>query len=186
MTNREKQHRLDQLAMHYLAALEAEDFEQLDQLWEQAEIDTDVAEMFHELTAELVAEQEGREKAGLETAILDKIEKHLPSAEVIRPQTGPLTAAEVAEYIRRHPPAGLTIDDLRLNEQLRASGEVVPTELGLSQVLKWGQRFGTAPEAYWRAFREVALDLWMQRSSGVENYQLAARPQRPQRPGGKA
>ena len=83
---------------------------------------------------------------------------------------------------RRHPPAGLTTDDLRLNDVLRRTTEAVPEELGISQVIRWGTRFGTAPEAYWRAFREVALDLWMQRSS-AEHYQMAARPQRPKRPG---
>jgi hypothetical protein len=51
-------------------------------------------------------------------------------------------------------------------------------------VVRWGTRFGSAPEAYWRAFRDVALDLWMQRTSAGE-YQMAARPQRPQRPGDK-
>ena len=59
---------------------------------------------------------------------------------------------------------------------------MVPAELGISQVIHWGARFGSAPEAYWRAFRETALDMWMERTS-AENYQLAARPKRPKQPG---
>jgi hypothetical protein len=182
MTNRKNQHRLDELAVRYLAAIEAEDFDTIDGLWEQAADDPDLGAMLHELNAELAAEQEGQEQAGITSTIVDSIERHMPSAEVMGRLTGPLLVAEVADYIRRHPPAGLTTDDLRLNDLLRRTTEAVPTELGLSQVIRWGKQFGSAPEAYWRAFREVALDLWMQRTS-AEHYQLAARPQRPKRPG---
>src|SRR5262249_413559 len=126
---------------------------------------------------ELVAEQDAQQQ-DVAAAVVAAIEEHMPSAEVIRPAAGPLTVAEVADHIRRHPPAGLTTDDLRINDVLRKAIAEVPTELGLRQ-------FGEAPEAYWRAFREAALDLWMQRSS-AENYQLAARPKRPPRPGDKS
>jgi hypothetical protein len=182
MTDRENHHRLDELALRYLAAVESEDFDTIDALWEQAADDPDLDAMLHGLNAELVAEQDAQEHAAIASAVIGQIEQHMPSAEIVRPTTGPLTIAEVAEYIRRHPPAGLTTDDLRLNDVLRRTTEAVPEELGLSQVIRWGTRFGTAPEAYWRAFREVALDLWMQRSS-AEHYQMAARPQRPKRPG---
>lgn len=184
MTDRENQQRLDRLAMKYLAATEAEDFETISALWEQAADDADVDAMLHGLHAEIVAEQDAQEHEAIASAVLDAVEKHLPSAELIRPATGPLTVAEVAEYIRRHPPAGLTADDLKMNDVLQTSVEKVPAELGISQVVRWGARFGPAPEAYWRAFREVALDLWMERTS-AENYQLAARPQRPKPRGDK-
>jgi hypothetical protein len=184
MTDRQNQQRLDQLALRYLAAIDAEDFDTIGTLWEQAADDPDLEEMLHGLNAEIVAEQDAAEQDALAGAVVEQIEKHMPSAEVIRPATGPLTVAEVAEHIRRRPPPGLTTDDLRLNDVLRKTNEAVPEELGLSQVLRWGTRFGAAPEAYWRAFREVALDLWMQRTS-AEQYQLAARPQRPKRPGDK-
>jgi len=182
MTNREKQLRLDQLALQYLAAVETEDFDTIDALWEQAADDADLDAMLHGLNAELVVEQDAEEHAAIASAVLEQIEQYMPSAEVIRPRTGPLTVAEVAEHIRRHPPAGLTTDDLKLNDLLRKAREEVPAELGISQVIRWGARFGAAPEAYWRAFREVALDLWMERTSAA-NYQLAARPKRPKRPG---
>ena len=182
MTNRENQQRLDRLALQYLAAVETEDFDTIDALWKQANEDADLDAMLHGLNAELVAEQDAQEQAAIASAVLDSVEKHMPSAEIVRPTTGPLTVAEVAEHIRRHPPAGLTTDDLRLNDVLRKATEEVPSKLGISQVIRWGTRFGFAPEAYWRAFREVALDLWMERTSAA-NYQLAARPQRPKRPG---
>ncbi len=184
MTDRENHHRLDELALRYLAAVETEDFDTIGALWEQAADDPDLDAMLHGLNAELAAEQERQEQDSLAAAVVEQVERHMPSAEVMRPTTGPLTVAEVAEYIRRHPPAGLTVDDLRLNDVLRKATDPVPEALGISQVIRWGTRFGTAPEAYWRAFREAALDLWMQRSS-AEHYQMAARPQRPKRPGDK-
>jgi hypothetical protein len=182
MINRQNQHRLDQLALQYLAAVETEDFDTVDALWRKAAQDADLDAMLHGLNAELVAEQDTQEHAVIASAVLGSVEKHMPSAEILHPVTGPLTVAEVAEYIHRHPPAGLTTDDLKLNDDLRKETEVVPAELGLTQVIRWGAHFGSAPEAYWRAFREVALDLWMERTSEA-NYQLAARPQRPKRPG---
>jgi hypothetical protein len=182
MTNRENQQRLDRLALQYLAAVETEDFYTIDALWRQAADDADLDAMLHGLNDELVAEQDAHENAAITSAVLGSIEQHMPSAEIVRPVTGPLTVAEVAEHIRRHPPAGLTTDDLALNDLLRKANEAVPAELGITQVIRWGARFGSAPEAYWRAFREVALDLWMERTSAA-NYQLAARPQRPKRSG---
>jgi hypothetical protein len=182
MTDRQSQHRLDGLALRYLAAIEAEDFDTIDSLWKQAADDSDLDAMLHGLHAELGAEQDAQESAV--SAVLGSIAQHMPSADVIRPAVRPLNVADVAEYIRRHPPAGLAIDDLKLNEVLKSVTEDVPTELGLSQVIHWGTRFGSAPEAYWRAFREVALDLWMERTSAA-NYRLAARPQRPKRIGDK-
>ena len=181
MTNRENQHRLDKLALTYLEAIEQDDFSTIETLWNQAADDPDLDAMLHELNAEIVAEQDAQQHSPITSAVLDTIEQHMPSAEVIRPITGPLTVAEVAEHIHRHLPAGLNNDDLKLNDVLRNVMEAVPPELGISQVIRWGTRFGSAPEAYWRAFREVALDLWMERTS-AEQYQMAARPRRPKRP----
>jgi hypothetical protein len=184
MTDRENQRRLDDLALRYLAALETEDFDAIGALWEQAADDSDLDVMLHGLNAEIVAEQE-REEQAVTRAVTDQIERHMPSAEVIRPVVGPLTVAEVAECIRRHPPAGLTTDDLQLNDVLRRRTEVVPVELGLSQVLRWGTSFGSAPEAYWRAFRQTALKLRMRGANEAE-YRMAARPTKPRPPEGSA
>ena len=184
MSTRENQNRLDRLAVRYLAALDAEDFATVAHLWEQAAHDEDLGEMLHGLNAELVVEQDAARDTAQDAAsraIRDAIEETMPSAQFVRPTTGALTAAEVAEHIRRRPPAGLTVDDLAINDALRRVIETVPTQLGLSEVLHWGRKFGPAPEAYWRAFREVALDLWMQRTA-PQNYKMAARPQRPQQP----
>jgi hypothetical protein len=178
MTERENQRRLDDFALDYLAAVDAEDFDTIDALWEQAADDPDLDAMLHGLNAELAAEQESQEQAAIAGAVVGQIERHMPSAEVVRPKTGPLTVAEVAEHIRRHPPAGLTAEELRVNDLLGEVAEVVPVDLGVRQVVAWGRRFGAAPEAYWRAFRQTALTLRMRRESAA-NYQMAARPTRP-------
>ena len=91
----------------------------------------------------------------------------------------------MANHIRKNPPPGLTIDELALNDTLLRSAETVPQELGISQVVHWGRRLGSAPEAYWRAFRQAALKLRMRRES-AETYQMAARPTKPKPPEGKS
>jgi hypothetical protein len=165
MTDRENQCRLDVLAMRYLGALDAGDFHAIEALWKQAEGDPDLGDLLHGLNAELVADRQADTRAAVGREVVAAIEKHMPSAEVVRPASGPVTVAEVAEHIRKNPPRGLTTDELRLNDMLRASGEVVPTELGMSQVVGWGRRFGAVPESYWKAFRAAALKLRMQRES---------------------
>lgn len=181
MTNRENQKRLDKLAMRYLTAIDAGDFDTLSDLWARASDDPDLGEMLHGLNATLA--EEDRQAAG--DAVVAAIEQHMPSAEIIKPADGPLTVAEVADHIRKNPPPGLTIDELALNDELRRSAETVPGDLGLTRVVEWGMRFGTAPEAYWRAFRQAALKLRMRRESGA-SYQMAARSTKPKPPEGKS
>jgi hypothetical protein len=185
MTDRQNQRRLDDIAMNYLAAIEAGDFDAIEALWKQAADDSELYAMLHGLNAELAAERDAAENAAIDAIVLDNIEKHMPSAEVIRAWTGPLTVAEVAEQIRRHPPAGLTVDDLKLNDVLLKSTDAVPAGLGISQVIEWGKRFGVAPEIFWQAFRKNALKLRMRRESEA-NYQIAARPTKPKPPEGKS
>lgn len=175
MNDRENQKRLDRLAMEYLTAVEAGDFDSVAALWTSAETDPDLAAMLHGLNAELAADYASETQAAVVDQIVGAIEKHLPSAEVLRPEPPPLTAATVATYLRKNPPRGLTTDDLRLNDALLRSDEPLPAELGVPQVVAWGRRFGNAPEAYWKAFRAAALKLVMQVES-AENYQMAARP----------
>lgn len=178
MTNRENQRRLDLISMQYLAAVDAGDFDALSAFWLQAQNDPDLVEMLHGLNAEIAAEQDAAQAATAKTAIDAVIEKHMPSAEVIRPATEPFTVAEVAEYLRRNPPSGINADDLTVNERLRASSSIVPLDLGLNAVANWGRQFGSVPESYWKMFRQVALMLRMRRES-AENYQMAARPTKP-------
>lgn len=181
MTNRENQHRLDRLAMTYLAAIERGDFDAIDALWDQAADDFDLSEMLHGLNVELTNEQDESETVRIDRAVLEMLEKHLPSSEVVRSTSTGVSVREVADHLRRNPPAGLTADDVLLNDRLRTVLEEVPADLGISKVVDWGERFGVASDAYWRAFRHSALKLRMQRESEA-NYQMAARPTKPKPP----
>jgi hypothetical protein len=180
MTDREHDHRLDAFAMRYLAAVDAEDFTAVGDMWEQAETDPELAAMLHELNVEIAAASGNV----IEPRVIATFEKLLPSATIERPASNPVTVAEVAEQLRRHPPAGLAMDDLRITDVLKASTETVPAALGLPETVAWGRQFGSATEAYWKAFREAALLLRMQRESQAENWQMAARPAK--RPEGKS
>ncbi|MBA4190606.1 MAG: hypothetical protein C0467_21685 [Planctomycetaceae bacterium] len=178
MTNRENQKRLDRLAMEYLTAAEFSDFDTIEAFWTKADSDPELQEMLHALNAELAVDQDRNEQNAIGEQIIGAIEKHMPSAEVLRPEPTPLTVATVAEYLRKNPPRGLTVDELRLNDVLRGMMESLPTDLGVPQVVAWGRRFGKAPESYWKAFRAAALKLLAQVES-AENYQMAARPGKP-------
>src|SRR5262249_36244201 len=152
----------------------AGDFAAIDRLWTAAATNPELETVFLEAAAELAETYEAETRAHLEAAVTEAVEQHMPSTELVRPLAGPLTVADVAEFIRRHPPAGLTTDEIAVNEQLRQSAQFVPAELGMSQVLDWGRQFGSLPETYWRAFRQTALKLRMRRESEVD-YQMAAR-----------
>ena len=181
MTDRERQRQLDLLAIQFVDALEAEDFATVDKLWSACATDPELESIFLDAAAELAQMHEAETRADLEAAVVEAVEQHLPSAELIRSPVGPLTVAKVAEFIHRHPPAGLAMDDISANEQLRESAQLVPAELGMSQVLDWGRQFGCVPETYWRAFRQAALKLRMRRESDV-HYQMAARQTKRKRP----
>jgi hypothetical protein len=155
MTDRERQRQFDLLAIQFVQALEAGDFAAIDRLWTAATADPELETVFLETAEELAETYEAETRAHLEAAVTEAVEQHMPSAELVRPVAGPLTVADVAEFIHRHPPAGLTTDEIAVNEQLRQSGQLVPAELGMSQVLDWGRQFGSLPETYWRAFRQT-------------------------------
>jgi hypothetical protein len=184
MTDRARQRQLDLLAIQFADALEVGDFATIDRLWAAAALDPELETIFLETAAELARTYDAEAQAQLESAVVAAVERHMPSAELIRPAAGPLTVAEVAEFLRSHPPAGLTTDEIAANEQLRQSTQVVPTELGMSQVLDWGRQFGLLPETYWRAFRQAALKLRMRREADA-NFQMAARQSKRQRPEAK-
>jgi hypothetical protein len=182
MTDRENQLRLDAIAMRYLAAVESQDFDTIDALLEQATRDADLDAMIHALNEAIVADRDDASREAADAAIIAAIKQHLPSAEIISPVSGSLAVSEVADYLRRNPPAGLTADDLKLNDLLLNAADAVPGDLGISRVLEWGKHFGQAPDVYWRAFRAAALKLRMLREADL---QLAARSSKPKPPESK-
>lgn len=162
---------LDMQAARYLVAVEAEDFDLQDELWSLAAHDPELEDVLHAVHAGLAEEA----TAGVTAAVADAVVEFLPSAEVIRPTTGPVTVGMVADELFHHTPDRLPAAAHALNEKLRQASDELPAELGLSKLVAWAEaRFGTTDPAYWKAFRDAALKLEL-RAAAETDYQLAAR-----------
>jgi hypothetical protein len=163
---------LDLAAARYLEALERDDFDTMADVWQLTLVDPELEAVLRETHAGLIEEGE-RAAAGVLTAA---VETHLPSAEILRTAAGPVTVADVADELFRHTPDRLPAEAHLLNERLRASGEPLPADLGLSKLTAWAEaKFGQAPAEYWKAFRQAAVKLELRRAAEAEYY-LAARP----------
>src|SRR4029078_469930 len=95
---------LDLAAARYLAALERDDFDAMAEIWQLALADHELEALLHEVHAGLLDEQAHEAAAAATAALTTAVEKHLPSAEIIRPSTGPVTVADVANELFRHTP----------------------------------------------------------------------------------
>ena len=176
MTPNERRLRLDVAAARYLEAIERDDFDTLAALWTDAAADEELAAVLREVHAGLVEEQETAAAVEERDALTAAAARHLPSGTIVRPATGPITVADVADELFRRPPDRLPATVHQLNDRLRAAHEPLPPDLGLSKLTTWAEaKFGTAPEEYWKAFRRAALKLELRRAAEAE-YHLAARP----------
>lgn len=168
--------RRELLAAKYLQAVESDDFAAQEEFWKLAESEPELVDLFQQVHDDLIAEQDAAETAKATAGIAESVERHLPTAEIVRDPVGPVTFADVADELFRHPPTGLSNDAFRLNDELRSSAEPLPTELGLSALIAFAQaKFGEAPREYWQAFRLAALEVRMRANSRTTEYQLAAR-----------
>jgi hypothetical protein len=167
--------RISSATARYLEALEQDDHTTLAALWEWAASDTDLLTAFRDIHAGLIEEREQDAFDRAVNRVAALAEQHLTGAEVVRPATGPVTVADVAEELFRHTPDRLPAAAHQLNERLRSAHDPLPADLGMSNFVAWAeQRYGAAPAAYWKAFREAAVKLELRRAAEVE-YQLAAR-----------
>jgi len=171
MTPADRRLWLDAQAANYLAAVEAEDFDRQDAIWQLAARDPELEEALHAVHAGLA--EEAADSAT--DTVAAAVGQFLPSAEVVRPAAGPVTVGMVADELFRRTPDRLPAAAHALNDRLRQTTDELPAELGLSKLVAWAEaRFGTADPAYWRAFREAALKLEL-RVAAETDYQLAAR-----------
>jgi hypothetical protein len=162
--------RVSLAAARYLDALERHDEVELGALWVSAAADPELLAAFRDIHAGLLEEQAARNTAALAAAV----EQHLPSAEIVRPKSGPVTVADVADELFRHTPDRLPAEAHRLNERLRQSPEPIPTDLGLPKLIAWAEaKYGPAVPEYWKAFHQVVIKLHTRRESA--EYQIAAR-----------
>ncbi len=176
MTPNVRRLRLDLAAARYLEAMERDDFETVAALWSDATNDAELAAVLRDVHAGLTEEQHWTDMTAATGAMIAAVEQHLPSATVIRPPVGPVTVADVADHLFRHPPDRLPAAAHELNDRLRSARDLIPTDLALSKLSAWAEaKFGSAPAEYWQAFRQAALKLEMRRAADAE-YHLAARP----------
>jgi len=168
----------------YLDALERDDQAALDTLWLQAANDPELLAAFRDIHAGLIEEHARRNATEVQNTVASAVEEHMPGAEIVRPEIGPVTVADVAAELFRHPPALLPAEAHALNERLRSVTDLVPADLGLDAVAAWAEsKFGPGPARYWAAFRQAALKARMRRSADTE-FRLAARKTAPTPEGG--
>ncbi len=167
---------VDLVAARYLDALENDDHAAMEGIWKLAAEHPDLEKALHEVHEGLLEEQAQADLAAAEAALAKVVEKHLPSAEIVRSGDRPVTVADVADELYRHTPDRLPAEAHALNEKLRGCREPLPPELGLTKLAAWGDaKFGAAPIEYWQAFRRAAVKMQLQRTAASE-YRLAARP----------
>lgn len=166
---------LDRLTEEYLAALAAADDETLDRIWERAATDPELEGALLDIEAALDEDDREREAGATERTIAGSVAAHLPSAEIIRPSTGPVTVGAVARELFLHTPDRLPAEAHAFNEKLRTAGIPIPSELGFSKFVVWAEaHFGRADERYWDVFY-AALGKLELRASSEREFQLAAR-----------
>src|SRR5262245_8533166 len=102
MNDRESQRQLDDFVARFLEALEEGDFDTQEEIWLAAASDPELEAALTDAAGELASEydREFSESAGelLEAAV----RVSMPTVDVIRHPTGPVTIAEVADQIRRN------------------------------------------------------------------------------------
>lgn len=172
MTAKDRRLWIDVTAARYLEAVEREDYDTQEALWQLAAADAELEAAFHEVHAALLEE----EAAATTAAVVAAVETHLPSATVVREPTGPVTFADVADELFRHTPDRLPPEAHALNAKLREATDELPTDLGLSSLIAFAEaKFGAASRDYWKAFREAAMRVRMRATVKTAEYQLAAR-----------
>jgi hypothetical protein len=175
MNSNNRRLQLDLTAARYLDALERDDFTTMADIWQTARTDPELGAILREVHAGIIEEQTRAAAASSFATLTAAVETHLPSAEIVLPEVGPVTVADVADELFRHTPDRLPAEAHVLNERLRATQEPLPDELGLSGLTAWAEmRFGVAPTKYWTAFRQAAVKLELRRAAEAE-YHLAAR-----------
>jgi len=149
MTPQDQNLRLDFAAARYLEALERDDFDTMAALWGRRVRDPDLEAVLHELHAGLIEERLSKKRRSRNC---DRGRRpHTP------PKRGdpltyrwPVTVADVAAALFRHPPPRLPAEAHLLNEKLLSIRDQLPEQLGLSKLIAWAEaRFGKAPLDYW-------------------------------------
>lgn len=177
--DQERDHAVDR----YIQALDQGDIETIAVMLEQAAHDPELDRLIHETNDAFYIE------AGLDMLTTDAEQvrqlawQYLPSAfvdeaEIEAASERPLTVGEVVVRLQADPQLSAT--DLAATQVLRESHLEVPDELTTRTVGELARRIGiSASERFWRAFRETAIMLGLNRSQTQAQF-AAAREQRAQ------
>jgi hypothetical protein len=161
--------RRERQAIAYLDALDAQDFDAIGRLWEQAADDAELERVLIEVS-EGVLEEAGHPAPADEAAaspgfaedaaqVVRLLDKHLPSGTPAPILARP-TVADVAAKIAADPDLGARLDaaDRQANAKLLTVRMELPADMGMPQLTRWTAALPvTASAAYWRAFRQAAI-----------------------------
>jgi len=163
--------RIDMLSARYLAAVESDDFEVQNAIWELAETNEELTEAINDIQEGLLEELREQESRTIERSVTTA----MPSAVIVRESSGPVTVGDVAEELFYNAGNSLAADSYVWIETLRSSAEPLPEDLKLSKLTAWAEsKFGNAPAGFWKVFHQGVLKLEQRRASETE-YALAAR-----------
>jgi hypothetical protein len=172
---------LDWQTSLYLEALEKQDFDAQEKLWDLAAHDADLEAAFHE-THEAILEERS---ASTTEAITTAVEKLLTSAEIVRESTGPVMVSDVAEELFHRAGKALAADGYAWTEKRRASQLPLPEIKGLTKLAEWLEStFGPLPAGVGEAFQKAAFDVKFRRRAADAEYQLQLAARRAPKPEG--
>jgi hypothetical protein len=167
--------RIEWLSELYLQAMERQNFEAMEKLWELAAHDAELTQAFREINEGLLEEAKDQHEQETSSQIGELVDRHLPSATRIPEPKPRLTVAQVLQEMGPKASSQQLPGLAELLAQLASSTEPLPEELGLTPLTRWAETlFGPAPASFWRAFQHAAVDL-DNRQNAVPHYALAAR-----------
>ena len=155
---------MDQMARRFLDALDHGDLPSLSWLWQQADEQPELGQMFAEMMEEAAREIEPANGWQTDvTKVQALLRQHIPSAFTQEAEVRPLMTCDVAAKLHEAM-NGFPEADQRSNDSLRYDRTLVPDELGVPQLRAWIESLNvSASERYWKQFRKTAVLLKISR-----------------------
>lgn len=177
------------VALAYMDALDAGDWDALASLWADAETDAELERLLCQVSEDLAAEEEPSPGWRADAkAVEELLRRCMPSAvRAVEPvEPGPLTAGDVAARIAGDDEflCRLDSDGRQVNAKLLADPTPLPPQLGMRQLEQWTAGLPVqAGPGYWRVFRHVAVLLAMARARRTSALLAARSPDESRRRG---
>jgi hypothetical protein len=164
---------IDMITARYITAMETDDFEQQNAIWELARTNEELIQSLNDIQDAMLEEQRERETH----TIKGSVAAAMPSARIEQPAEGPLTVAEVVAEVLNSAAGKLDAVGHRWIAQLHDKPVPVPDLKQLSKLRQWIEtEFGTPPPRVAEVFQTALQDLRIRRqAANAETYQLAAR-----------